>query len=152
MDPLQQPQSPAGTPTISENPSQFAPTPESPTEAPGIPSEGNLSQEQMQSNLQELLAKLKGKAGSFDSQKTALDSQLETRRQETLQEIFDLFKAKGIDPNNPDEIQAFLDDLKQKNPVMYDLVVKTLNSVLGPEEESEQNMNINPNEAPQQNI
>ena len=133
-----------------------APAPESPQGAPGIPTEapGELSQEQMKANLQELMAKIDAKYQDFNTQKFSSDNKLKEQRSAALRQVFDLLQSAGVDPSNPEEVRGFLDDLKGQNPELSQQIEKVLQELLGeepaPEAEPEvaplENMNIQQNE------
>jgi len=118
MDPLIQPD--------NETPQQVQP----PVDDPG------LSQDQMRTNLQDMMAKVDGKYQEFNAQKFSSDNQSQEIKSQVLRELFDLFESKGIDPNNPEEVKEFLDTIKQNNPELYQQVEQALKTLLNGDSES----------------
>lgn len=149
---------------------------------PSIPMEpsnqqgGEMSQEQMIANLQDLASKIETKYQDFNSQKFASANKLEVKKREALKEVFDIMETAGIDLTNPEEVKGFLDSLKEKNPELYQIVEQSLEALFSEgapaigepsavppvaEEEGgyippsgleQNNMNMNPNENLSQNI
>jgi len=152
MDPLQQP--------------SIAPAPVSPPEAPGIPGQENqpeLSQEQMRGNIQGLMSKLQTKNQDLEAQQLSSGNNMDKAKGEALRELFDILENMGIDPNNVEQVGAFLNKLKENNPELHQQVESSLESLLGdktldeptegtPEMDPSLNMNINTNATPQENI
>lgn len=122
------------TPTVPQMP--MAPmAPGQSTPMGGAPMEGQqalmLSQEQMKTNLQDLMAKIENKYQDFNSQKFASDNVLMEQQGGVLRQLFDLFESMGVDPSNIEEVRALLDKIKAINPEMSQQLETALNSVLG---------------------
>ena len=120
------------------NSQQMVPPPASPMGAPGIPSgteaptgTPELSQEEMKKNLQDMMAKIDAKHGEFVSQKNVADSQVKEQSSLSLSDLFDFFQSKGVDPSNPEDVKAYLDKIKQNDPVAYEKITKILDMLLG---------------------
>lgn len=156
MDPIQQP-----IPQANE----FSPVPASPAGVPGIPptqEETGMSQDDMKSRLQEVMAKLQGKYQAFDESKFNAENDAAKMKSDALSELFTMLESKGIDPNNPDELQNFLDGIKGRNPELYQQIVTAITAIIGSEESMNpnagnleaqtNNMNINNDNQPAQNI
>ena len=104
---------------------------------PGQPMGGGaMSQEQMMSNLQDLMSKVEAKYQDFNSAKLTVGNQTEEQKNETLRQLFDMLQAAGIDPNSPEEVQAFLDRVKQADPEMFQRLETALASILGEDDAS----------------
>lgn len=151
------------------NQSPVAPAPASPEAVPGIPntaSSTELSQEQMKTNLQDMMSKINEKYSQFKTQKFSSDNIIKKQKGEALRQLFDFFQSKGIDPNNPEDIKAYLDNIKEKRPELYAQIEQAIQTILGDEPEvapspaaeipstldEANNMNINQNEAPQETV
>jgi|6_EtaG_2_1085325.scaffolds.fasta_scaffold00424_14 hypothetical protein len=132
---------------------------------PNVPQQPGISQDQMKGNLESLMSRVEGKYQDFNSQKFASDNTLKEQKGESLRQVFDLFQSMGIDPSNVEEVGAFLNKIKESNPQLSQQLEKVLSSILGDEvmtpaegeipaggEAPQDNMNININEAPQENI
>lgn len=168
MDQTQLPTEPASAPEypgqVPVSTSNVAPVPVSPG-SPGDVSQG-LSQDEMKANLQDLMSKIQGKYQEFGSAQEEAKAGLDTQKELTLNEIFDLLKKLGIDPSNVEEVNAFLEKIKETNPELYQQIEKSLETLMGgdvtqgaegvpPQTTGEmpaENMNINTNEASQQNL
>lgn len=131
------------------------------------PSETGLSQDEMKTNLQDLMSKIEGKYQDFNTQRFSSENKLKGQEGDALRVLFDLFESAGVDPSNPEEVRMFLDNIKQNNPELAQQLEQVLQSILGEEqpelipaeapasieEGAGTNMNtINPNEAIQQNL
>ena len=163
MDPNQLPPEPGTAPDyppqVEAVNSVIPPLPPSPA---GVPV--GISQDQMKGNLQDLMEKIQGKYQDFSSANSEVTSGLGLQKELSLKEVFDLLRSLGIDPSNVEEVNAFLEKIKQTNPELYQQIEKSLETLMGPEEEASQdvtqgageippgNMNINTNETPQQNL
>lgn len=104
---------------------------------PVIPSSGGeLSQEQMIANLQDLAGKIDNKYQEFNSQKFAMGNKLDLKKREALKEVFDIMNSSGIDLSNPEDVKKFLDSLKESNPELYQIVEASLEFLFSDETES----------------
>lgn len=115
---------------------QFPPVPPSPAQVPEIadPTAGQqtgLSQDVMISNLKELMAKIQNKYSDFKSGNAMSDSKLMQAKSQALRDVFDMLQSAGIDPSNVEEVQAFLDKIKQANPELYSQIEKVLQELMG---------------------
>jgi hypothetical protein len=132
----------------------FAPAPASPEGVVGV--EGGMPQEQMKANLQDMLSKIDNKYKEFDDSKFSSDNIAAKKKSEALSELFSILQSKGIDPNDPEELKAYLDDIQSRDPELYKQIVGGIEAILGPQEGTEalpsDNMNINQNEVPQENV
>src|SRR3990167_10099633 len=114
-----------------------APAPASPEQAPAISGtpEG-LSQEEMRANLKGMMEKIQGKFQDFNAQKFSSGNKSKELQSQALREIFSILESMGVDPSSPEEVNAFLEDLKTKNPELAQQIETALKSVLGEEVES----------------
>jgi hypothetical protein len=147
-------------------------------EAPVSPDEASgMSQEEMRQNLQDMMAKIDSKYQDFSMKNFSNNTTNQKSKSETLIMFFDMLKQAGVDPSNVEEVNAFLESIKQNNPEIFkqiEAILKTLieggdmvpaaeeiptdgNTPEQPTPEMgattpQPNMNINTNESPQQNI
>jgi hypothetical protein len=170
MNPQQiQPQSPADIQPISENPSSFSPVPDSPPEVGGVESpsvQGELSQDQMRGNLQEMMSKMEALNQQNKAELSDFQGSKKKNVEDAIQKLFELFQQNGIDPSNVEEVKAFLEKIKTTNPELSSMVENAIITILskieqiGNQEEGvegtmpipQDNMNITNNEQPGQNI
>lgn len=157
-------------PNLSIGGGQPAPVGGVPMGGQPTPMEGQqapmLSQEQMKGNLQDLMSKIEGQYQDFNSQKFAADNQLAEQQSMSLSQVYDLFESVGVDPNSVEEVQMFLDKIREQNPELAQQLESTLSAMIGEEttpqmgaevateQEAplENNMNINNYETPQKTI
>lgn len=127
--------------------------------------QGELTQEQMRSNLEELMGRIESKYQDFNSERFSSDNQIQDQKNQSLRDLFSYLRSVGVDPSNVEEVRAFLDKMKEQTPELAQQFEQALQILLGeeisPEQNSveepnpneEQNMNINiPNEETQQNL
>lgn len=154
-------------------PSTVAEAPVSPDEA------SSMSQEEMRQNLQDMMAKIDSKYQDFSMQNFSNNTVNQKSKSEALIMFFDMLKQAGVDPSNVEEVNAFLESIKQNNPEIFKQIEAILKTLIEggdtvPAEDTpvegdqntlpesitpemgattpQQNMNINTNETPQQNI
>jgi hypothetical protein len=115
---------------------QVAPVPESPLGAPGIPSASapELSQEQMRTNLQDVQTKLQNSFQGFNKQTKVNELDKKAQDSEVLRALFDMLQAQGVDPNSPEDVKVFLDEMKVSNPERYQQIVQAISGILGGED------------------
>lgn len=145
---IQQSQQPQAQPE-----SGFAPVPASPAAVPGIPESAGqpaMSQEEMIANLRELMDKIQGKVSDFNSGKVISDSRVMQAKSQSLREVFDLLQSLGIDPSDVEQVQEFLDKIKESNPELYQQVEKVLGDIIGGE--TDPGMSVDTGEVPQDEI
>lgn len=153
---------------------QFSPAPASPATVPGVTDtvgQTDLSQDQMISNLKELMSKIQNKYQDFNSSKAISESKIMQSKSQSLREVFDLLQSSGVDPSNVEQVQEFLDKIKENSPELYQQIESILKDIIGGDVINEEatvdngeipqnietmpseNMNINnTNETPSQNI
>jgi len=145
-------------PTQTQN---VVPAPASPSGVPGITETEELSQDQMRTNLGDMMSKINNKYQGFSANKFSLENNTKEQKNQILREIFDLLQKAGVDPSNIEQVREFLDKVKIKNPELYQQIVAILDSLMTEEnipegnlgqEQQPSNMNINNNESPQENI
>jgi len=170
LDPNVEPSLAPEYPPQSLPPSTVAPAPVSPDEASGM------SQLEMRQNLQDLMSKIDSKYQDFSSQNFSLENKVKSSKGDALRMFFDMLQQAGVDPSNVEDVNAFLQKIKENNPEIFQQIEKILQTLISeddttpeddtmPEEGMEisqvttdinnpttPNMNINTNETPQQNI
>lgn len=118
---------------------QVAPVPSSPAGVPGIPdasAAGPLSQEQMRANLQEVQGKLQDSFSGFNKQVKMNDISSKEQASELLRQLFDMLQSQGVDPNSPEAVKAFLDQMKESNPERYQHIVQALQMIMSGDTEA----------------
>lgn len=125
----QEPTSPAGIPPMSEVPSMNPPAPASPL---GV---GDMPQDQMKSNLQDLMAKLQAKKQETETSMFDIGKKAKESKSQLFNEIYDFFQKNGVDPSNPEQVKEFLDKLKEANPEVFQQVSDILNQIMADDSE-----------------
>ena len=112
---------------------QFQPAPVSPTEVPTIPNtQGqDLSQDEMKTNLKNMMDKIDAKYQNFQTSQFSYDNQNAQAKSQALREVFDLLQSAGVDPSNVEQVQQFLDEIKTKSPELYQQIEKVLQDLIG---------------------
>ena len=110
---------------------QFAPTApaQQPAGVPGVQPE--LSQEEMQQNLSDMMAKIDSIFLDMNSGNASNAEELQSQKDVMLKEVFDLFVKMGVDPSNVEEVRTFLDGIKANNPELYQKIEKALGELIG---------------------
>lgn len=85
-------------------------------------------------NLQDLLGSVKEKTAEIDSNAFVIDNQKEQAQRDAIKKIFDELAANGIDLNDQASVAAFLTQLQQTNPDLYQLFEEAMAVLLGANE------------------
>ena len=141
---------------------QIAPVPTSPEGVPGIENQStDLSEESMRTNLDNVMGQLKDQYATFDNENFSAGVQRNEMRSHALSELFTILESKGVNPENPEEVKAYLDKIRASNPEIAAQIERAINDLLGeeeiggevnPEVQPSEDMNINQNEELQENI
>ena len=115
---------PAGSPELNVAPGALGAASPVP---PGAP----MTQSQMVNNLTEMMTKIQGKYQEFNARNFSSKNKVNEQQGEALRQIFDLFKSNGVDPSSTSQVNAFLNQLKQANPELYQQFVAALQVILG---------------------
>ena len=115
---------PAGSPSLDVAPGASGAASPVP---PGAP----MTQNQMVSSLTEMMTKIQGKYQDFNARNFSSKNKVNEQQGEALRQIFDLFESNGVDPSNASQVGAFLDQLKQSNPELYQQFTAALQVILG---------------------
>ena len=102
--------------------SPVAEVPASPEEASG------LSQEEMKANLQDLMSKIDSKYEAFSRQN--FSNKNTQNNSGALAMFFDMLKQAGVDPSNVEEVNAFLENIRQNNPEIFKKVEAILKALI----------------------
>jgi hypothetical protein len=78
-----------------------------------------------------MMSQIQSKYQAFNARKFSSANAVNEQQSGALRQIFDLFKSQGIDPSNPSQVGAFLDQLKKANPELYQQFVGALQVILG---------------------
>ena len=96
----------------------------------GAPEQGADVGPEKRAELEGMLGELGNKRAEFNATQFASKNQSENAREEALMQVFKVMKENGIDPNNIEEVKAFIDELQQTNPEMYEAFVKAFEMLL----------------------
>lgn len=98
------------------------------------PSTSPLTQDEMRANLSNMSDMADNAMRDLYAEKYRSDNKAEASRVENLKKVLEMMKQNGIDPNDPNQIQQFLNQLQQSNPDMYEIFVDALNTLMSGEE------------------
>jgi len=107
-----------------------------PSGGQGAPMSSGLTQEQKRDNLKGLMGKVDGEMQKMNAQKAMGNNQIEEAKGESLRQLFDVLTEAGVDPSNPEEVKAYLAEMKTKNPEIAMKIEALLAEILGDEQEA----------------
>lgn len=96
----------------------------------GDPAQGGLSQEEMRNNLSELMNGVQSKYSELNSEVFSNKNAADSTRQETIREALEMLQAAGVDLNDPESINQFMQRLNEMNPDLFMLFEDALNKIL----------------------
>jgi hypothetical protein len=92
-------------------------------------------------DLLDLVQKIKGNLANLNTAKFQAKNSGERGRIDTLKEIFSILRRAGVDLEDPNSVNAFLEQLRAKSPELASLLEEALTQILGGEQEQpEQSM------------
>lgn len=103
--------------------------------------EEQMSPEEMQSNLDGLMEKVDEKVRSVNAKKFMSDNKSEQDRIAALKEVLNHLEEAGIDLNDQQAINEFMQQMEEEHPDLYELFVESMNSLL--DAQPEENIDIN---------
>ena len=83
--------------------------------------------------IEALMEKVQSKYGELNAAKFSGKNQNDAQKNDILKTIFETMKAAGVDPADPEAINAFMAELEQSSPDLYELFTEALNGLLGPD-------------------
>jgi len=89
-----------------------------------------MSQDEMRSNLSDLMAQIEAKYQDFNSAKFSADNKNADANAQALKGVFDMFENLGVDPEDPAQLQTFFDNLRERSPEIADQVEKAIQSIV----------------------
>ena len=99
----------------------------------GVPSQGTPTQgmpSDPKAALQELMAAVDEKMAGVNQKASVGQDMDQQAKVEILQVLFDVLQRNGIDPNDQEAVNAFLEQLKQASPEVYNAFETALNNIL----------------------
>lgn len=120
-------------PGAGQPPEQFARPQAAPGGPAGVPTDQTIgmSQDEMKGNLQGMLSQLLSKYSDYKAKHAAIGAGLAEQKGNMLSDLFDFFKSIGVDPNQPEEISAYLEMLGEQSPELRAQLEKLLQRALG---------------------
>jgi len=76
------------------------------------------------------VAELKRKYQKYINTKELTESQVNQYKEKILRDLYDFLTKNGIDPMDRTQISAFLADLEEQDPDVYDLVKMAIDSIM----------------------
>lgn len=84
--------------------------------------------------LDQLFSRLEEEYRKFNSNLIVMKNKIEQSRIETLRRALDMMRRSGIDPNSPEQVNAFMEKLSQIDPDLLTLFESSMNGLLSGEE------------------
>jgi hypothetical protein len=80
-----------------------------------------MSHEQMVADLEGKTAALQGKNAELNAKSITRGNKLDNMRTEIMQNLFALLEKNGIDPNDPESLRSFLEQLAETDPDLFEI-------------------------------
>ena len=106
---------------------------------PAQMSGGGMATPEQKSQLMDMLGMLEQKMGEVHAARFAGDNKKKQGKADALRQVFTALQSAGVDISNPASVTAFLDKLRAQNPEMAQLFEEVMQSLLGGQEEVNQN-------------
>jgi len=90
----------------------------------------NLTPEQKQAELDQLMGMINDKKAIFDGQLQSANTQMSEETNKAVEMLFDILMKNGVDPSNQEEVATFLNQLKEENPEGYLIFEQAVNAIL----------------------
>jgi hypothetical protein len=90
----------------------------------------DLSPEDMRGNLEMMMGQVDDKYREMNSTMFSGKNQTEAARRDAIKQALEMMRAQGVDVNDPQSIQDFLDKLERENPDLAQLFEEAFNSLL----------------------
>lgn len=97
-----------------------------------VPDGDEMPQEEMRRSLLDMYGKVRAKKQEWDTTKNVSEVKLAEAKINAIRQFFESFEKAGIDPADPEAMRQFFDQLYEKNPDLYELIVPVIDSLLGP--------------------
>ena len=88
--------------------------------------------------LQELMAKIDETMSKIQETQATGEQLDQNTKMEILKALFDVLQKMGVDPNDQEAVNAFLEQLKTANPEVYAAFERVLDSILEPAEQPQE--------------
>lgn len=98
---------------------------------PQFEDEDSLSQEEMKGTLSDMMTKVQDKFGELNSDIFIGRNKTEGDKEEKIKEVLQLLEGLGVDVNDQNSIQKFLNNFQQTNPDLYILFQEAFDALLG---------------------
>ena len=97
----------------------------------GQPGDDQPITEEQRAKIEELVKSIEAKYQGLNSMKFIADNKNQSDKIELLKAVFGMLEQAGVDPNDEASVNAFMEELKNDSPDLYELFVETMDSVLG---------------------
>lgn len=96
-----------------------------------MPATDNMTAQEMLNDLSQWKNKVDNRYKIFSAQKQKTRGNIQEIQDETLNQMFEILAAAGVDGSDPQQLNEFLSRLQQINPELYDIFSKTVSSLVG---------------------
>lgn len=112
-----------------------SPIPSTTTGQPPMGMPQQMATPEQKKELEMLIEKTRGNLAGLNTAKIQTTNESERARVEALREIFKMFQLNGVDLEDPEAINAFIEEIRKKNPEMAKMLEDALGSLLTGEEQ-----------------
>jgi len=91
---------------------------------------GNLTDDEMLSNLKRLRESADSKYRNFNTTKIVSGNRVKNSKIETMNQLFDLLESNNIDPSNKEQLNNFMEGLKSYSPEIFAMFEKALGELV----------------------
>lgn len=107
------------------------PNPQEAVVAPEQQGPPEMSPEEMQADLDQLMQQINGKYDEFKGLKQETDNYSKDAKEETLNQIFEALARAGVDGTDPEQLNQFLEKIRTTNPEQYEMFSDAISSLMG---------------------
>lgn len=93
-----------------------------------------LQREEQDSETDRLFSQLEEEYRKFNSNLIVMKNKIEQARIQTLRRVFEMMKNNGIDPNNPEQLGAFMERISEIDPDFLALFETAMDGLLSGEQ------------------
>ncbi len=109
-----------------------------PPQSLGVQGQSTQDQSMMKQNLDDKFSKMENEYRRYNSNRIVATNKKEEERVLALRQALKLLQQAGIDPNDPQQIQDFMDKLAERNPDLLAIFENAMNILLGGEPQDQQ--------------
>lgn len=101
---------------------------------------GGMATPEQKQKLMDMIGVLEQKMGEFNAAKFAGANKSQSSKAEALRQVFIALQSAGVDINDPQSVNSFLNELKSKNPDLAQFFEECVSALIGDEAPEPQGM------------